>query len=209
MDGRKLSTMLAAVALALTSASTAAAATDGGTDAAPDVRFAVGSPAMVAAQDLARRTWGADPCGGQVDIAWVDEAPTINARSTWANPRSAYDAPALNVQCRITFNRLIHYDWARFCTVLVHEYGHLAGRPHTADGPDVMSPIYRAPLPECQAIDDPSAAPAPAAAPTPSSRPAFVVPAASASARAGRPRARRGSRARARRAPHRAVARRA
>ena len=196
--------MLAVIALVVGPAASASAVPAGDTDAAPEVRFAVGSPAMLAAQDLARRTWGTDPCGGHIDIVWDVDAMTINARSTWANPRSAYDAPALNVQCRIVFNRLIDYDWARFCTVLVHEYGHLAGHPHTDDGPDVMSPVYRAPLPDCLAIADPSAAPAPAA---PSTAPA-VADAPTASARAGRPRARRGSRARARRAPQRAAARR-
>jgi hypothetical protein len=201
--------MLAAVALVFIpthATSTAAAATGDGTDAAPDVRFAVGSTAMLAAQDLARRTWGADPCGGAIEVVWDVDAPSINARSSWANPRSAYGAPGLNVQCRIVINRLIGYDWARFCTVLVHEYGHLAGHPHTADGPDVMSPIYRAPLPDCVAIADPSAAPVPPPAPAPA---AAAVPAPSASARADRPRARRGSRGRARRAPRRAAARRA
>ncbi|UGS38782.1 zinc metalloprotease [Capillimicrobium parvum] len=198
MDGRKLSTMLAAVALALTGASTATAAPGDDTGAAPEVRFGVGTPAMLAAQDLARRTWGTDPCGGRIDIVWDVDAATINARSSWANPRSAYDAPELNVQCRIVLNRLIDYDWARFCTVLVHEYGHLAGRAHTADGPDVMSPIYRGPLPACLEVADPAAA---SAAPV-------AAPAPTASARADRPRGRRGSRARARRAPLRAAARR-
>jgi hypothetical protein len=48
------------------------------------------------------------------------------------------------------------FDWAQFCTVLVHEYGHLTGHPHTADGDGVMSPIYRAPLPACTQVADPS-----------------------------------------------------
>jgi hypothetical protein len=120
------------------------------------IRFAVGSPGMLVAQDLARRTWGVDPCGGLVDVSWDVDDPSINARSYWANPESAYDDPQLNVQCRIVFNALLSFDWPKLCTVVVHEYGHLAGHPHTADGPDVMSPIYRAPLAACAAIPDPT-----------------------------------------------------
>jgi hypothetical protein len=139
------------------------------------VRFAVGSPAMLAAQDLARRTWGTDPCGGVVDVSWGTDDPSINARSYWANPQSAYDAPELNVQCRIVFNALLSFDWPKFCTVLVHEYGHLAGHPHSADGPDVMSPIYRAPLASCAAMPDPTTAAAPP--PPPPAPPVVDAPA--------------------------------
>jgi hypothetical protein len=135
-------------------------------DVPPATRFAVGSPAMQAALAIARANWGMDACNGQVAIEWgVDEA-NINARSFWANPVSSYDNPAQNVQCRIVFNSTMTFSWEKLCTVVVHEYGHLTGHPHTVDGPDVMSPIYRAPLPACTTAD-PTAAPAPAPAPAP------------------------------------------
>ena len=57
----------------------------------------------------------------------------------------------------------------------MHEYGHLTGHQHSADGPDVMSPIYRAPLPACLIADPstpPAAAPAAVAPPTPTPTPA-------------------------------------
>jgi len=135
-------------------------------DVPPATRFAVGSPAMQTALDIARANWGVDACRGQVAIEWgVDEA-NINARSFWANPVSSYDNPAQNVQCRIVFNSTMTFSWTKFCTVVVHEYGHLTGHPHTVDGPDVMSPIYRAPLPACTTAD-PTAVPEPAPTPTP------------------------------------------
>lgn len=135
------------------------------------MRYAVGTSGMLTAQDLARRIWGGEPCGGQVEVAWGTDEPLVNARSYWANPRSAYDDPALNTHCRIVFNSDLDFSWQKFCTVLVHEYGHLAGRPHVADGPDVMSPIYRAPLADCARTPDP-AAPAP---PSPAPAPAAVT----------------------------------
>lgn len=133
-------------------------------DTPPAERFAVGSPAMATAQQIAVAQWGAMPCNGQVTFEWGTDDANINARSYWANPTSAYGAPALNVQCRIVFNSQMRFDWPKFCTVFVHELGHLAGHEHTADGPDVMSPIYRAALPACADTPDPSAVAAPSMA---------------------------------------------
>ncbi len=159
-----------AIALAAAFGVAAPAAAD---EPPPSVRYAVGSPGLAIAQDIARGTWGMDACGGAVAIEWAPDGPTINARSFWANPRSAYDDPALNVECRVVFNTQMAFTWEKFCTVLVHEYGHLVGQQHGPDGRDVMSPIYRAPLPACAATPDPSAPPAPApalaAAPVPAS----------------------------------------
>lgn len=121
------------------------------------IRYAVGSPGMLLAQDVARRHWGTDACNGQVEIVWGSEDVSVNARSYWANPRSAYDHPQLNVQCRIVFNGEIDFSWQKFCTVMVHEYGHLVGKPHVADSPDIMSPVYRAPLAVCEGTPDPTA----------------------------------------------------
>ncbi len=158
---RKALLALSAVVVPAAILGTASAAS--ADDVAPAVRFAVGSPAMQAAQSIALANWGTDACGGQVDIQWGTDDPTINARSYWANPVSSYDDPADNVQCRIVLNAAMTFTWPKFCTVLVHEYGHLTGHPHTVDGPDVMSPIYRAPLPACTAADPSAPAVVPAA----------------------------------------------
>lgn len=133
-------------------------------DTPPAERFAVGSPAMATAQQIAIAQWGAMPCNGQVTVEWGTDDANINARSYWANPTSSYGAPERNVQCRVVFNGQMRFDWPKFCTVLVHELGHLAGHDHTADGADVMSPIYRAPLPACTNTPDPSGVAAPATA---------------------------------------------
>ncbi len=128
-------------------------------DVPPATRFAVGSAAMQTAQQIALANWGTNACGGQVAIEWGADDANINARSYWANPVSSYDTPEQNVQCRIVLNAGMTFSWPKFCTVLVHEYGHLTGHPHTADGPDVMSPIYRAPLPACTGADPTAPAP--------------------------------------------------
>src|SRR4051794_40358002 len=121
---------------------------------------------MQTAQGIARQHWGVDPCGGQVAISWTPLAPQINATSTWTNPRSSYDDPQLNGDCHIEFNSTMTFDWPKFCTVLVHEYGHLSGKPHSPDAHDVMAAFYLDALPECAdpgASAPSSAPPAPAA----------------------------------------------
>jgi hypothetical protein len=117
--------------------------------AGPDVRFAAGSPAMVAAQQIAREHWGVDPCGGAIDIVWVSQPESYNAISSWANAGDPYADWQGNVDCRIEFNRDMGFGWAKFCTVLVHEYGHLAGQRHDEHPGELMSAIYDRPIAEC------------------------------------------------------------
>jgi hypothetical protein len=147
-------TLLPAGAVAQTSAGTTAQA-----DLRPAAeRFPAAGTAMLLAQDLARGIWGGDPCGGDVEIAWgADDDPAVNARSVWTNPRAIYGFPDLNTACRITLNAGLPFSWPKLCTVVVHEYGHLAGWQHGADGPDIMSPVYRGPVAPCTTVADPTA----------------------------------------------------
>jgi Matrixin len=131
--------------------------------ARPDATFAVGSAGMQAAIGVARAHWGGDPCGGQIALSWAPADAEINATSAWTNPESAYDHPQLNGDCKVTFNPNAEFDWDKFCTVMVHEYGHLAGRPHAGDPTDVMAAYYTRPLPACQAATPAELRPAPVA----------------------------------------------
>jgi hypothetical protein len=133
----------------------------------PEVAFAVGSAPMQLAIQLAKAHWGTDPCGGQVTIVWSGLDPDINAQSSWTNPRSAYDNADLNSDCKVTFNPIASFDWPKFCTVTVHEFGHLSGKPHVPDSNDVMSPYYTKPVTECTANTPAQFQPAAAADPAP------------------------------------------
>src|SRR4051812_10175608 len=169
----------------------------------PDQRFAVGGAAMQAAEGVARAYWNADACSGQVEVRWTDQSETINAISSWKNPTSGYDNPTENFDCTVDFNRGLSYDWPRFCTVLVHEFGHLTGHQHSPDPDDVMAAYYNHPVPQCEATPDPTAAPVPPpvplveAAPVASAAPAAAVQVPKPQARvarakpASKPRARR------------------
>jgi hypothetical protein len=135
--------VLAAAALSVAAAPAQAA--DPATDFAPD------SAPVVAAQEISKSYWQATPCAGQVSITWMALGEGTNATSTWANPVGQYDAPQLNSDCQIAFNSALAWDWTRFCSVLVHEYGHLNGKPHSSDSADLMYPYYEKPVEQCVA----------------------------------------------------------
>jgi hypothetical protein len=119
-------------------------------------RYAANGPAMRDAQRIARAFWHASPCDGRVTIAWVSEDPFVNASSTWRNPVSDYGAPRRNRDCRVVLNAGVRFDWPKLCSIVVHEYGHLTGHPHSHDPDSVMSPIYRRPVTACAAVSAPS-----------------------------------------------------
>ena len=141
-----------------------------GIAAAPQQQFSPGGVAMATARRIADAYWGFDPCGGQVQIEWASLDRSLNAASTWWNPTDAYGNPSQNDQCDVKFNTAQAWDWQMFCTVFVHEFGHLTGHPHVTDPAAVMYPVYVAPLAQCAQTPDPTAAvathPAPVASAT-------------------------------------------
>jgi hypothetical protein len=138
---------LSALALLLSASSTAAASAD---------QWTAGPAAMRTAKSIATATWGQAPCGGHVSVAWAPEPESVNGVASWNTPVPATGNPQDNTGCRIVFSSTERFTWPKFCTVVAHEYGHLLGRPHSADGPDLMSPVYRKPLPACAATPAPA-----------------------------------------------------
>jgi hypothetical protein len=143
----------------------------------PATTYPVGGPAMQQARALADKHWGFDPCGTSVAVSWDSLDPSINATSTWWNPSDPYNNPQENNHCQVQFNVNQTFDWPMFCTVFVHEFGHLTGHQHNpSDSADVMYPVYTQPTPECASTPDPngtqtSAAQTAAPAPEPQQQP--------------------------------------
>lgn len=72
------------------------------------------------------------------------------AWSQWTYTSGPYDSPATNGDCAIEFNQTVTYDWPTFCTLMVHEYGHLTGHRHSANPADIMYPVYVRSIPACR-----------------------------------------------------------
>jgi hypothetical protein len=51
--------------------------------------------------------------------------------------------------CRIVLNSRRSWDWARLCTTVVHEWGHLAGHGHSHADDSPMHASYVRPYPGC------------------------------------------------------------
>lgn len=113
--------------------------------------------AISTAESVAAGVWGFAACSGKVEIAWRVRPRSVNAVSSWANPISAYGYPQRNFRCRVEFNPSTAWTWAKFCTVLVHEFGHLTGHRHSADPHDVMAPVLGEPLTACTSAPRPPA----------------------------------------------------
>lgn len=99
---------------------------------------ALASPRVDAAERIAAAHWHGQPC-----------TPLAVVKRTLPRP---YLAVAQPWRCRIVLNRRrLHdlRDWNRFCTVMVHEEGHLKGLGHSRDPRNVMYPRYVRPLPAC------------------------------------------------------------
>jgi matrixin len=141
-------------ALVLLVSGSAIAQTAGG----PAERFPVWGTAVKTGEQLARGHWGMQACGGRVALSWRRLDPAVNATSRWWNPSSAYGDAAANTDCTTTLNANVDFDWPKLCTILVHEYGHLTGHPHSADPQDIMYPYYEGPVAECAATPEPHAA---------------------------------------------------
>jgi hypothetical protein len=92
-----------------------------------------GSPAAKAAQAIAVKHWHQDPCGGDVSIGWSPMAWDTYANSTWS-----VTSGGRWIDCRVEFNSRVTFSWSRYCTIMVHEYGHLIGLDHSSNPKSIM-----------------------------------------------------------------------
>jgi hypothetical protein len=107
------------------------------------VALAGAAPASASERGIAvgQQVFGALACG----------TPTVE-RATFLDP--AVLAGADPGTCRILLNRLWAGELPRAmrCTLILHEYGHLAGRPHSADPDSVMHHDYVRDDPRCSGV---------------------------------------------------------
>jgi hypothetical protein len=80
---------------------------------------------------IAAKVWR-DPCPNKVQIRWV----AIPA--TGIGAEDVADAAADRFTCTIWLRSTHRWDWEPLCSALIHEYGHLAGMPHSLNPRSVM-----------------------------------------------------------------------
>jgi hypothetical protein len=135
---------------------TARAAQAPGTNGGP-TEFPVGGAQMEAAKATAGAYWGSQPCGGNYTLQWTPLDPGTNATASWRNPTDAWNNAGQNFDCRIDINPAADFDYAKLCTVLTHEIGHLLGQQHDPNAGQLMSAYYTSPIAQCLTAEAASA----------------------------------------------------
>ena len=118
--------------------------------AAADARSARSASAaadVLAAYGVAKRFWGAAPCAGRVTFRWAPLGTRLHGVARWTTLARNRRARR---NCRILLDAdLARRGWARLCTVVVHEVGHLHGHGHVPRRGRIMSAVYAGPLARC------------------------------------------------------------
>jgi hypothetical protein len=102
-----------------------------------------GAPAATAAAAerglmVGHHVFGQPPCG----------APTV-VRGTFVDPAVMAGSDAAACQILLSRRWAPQMPAAMRCTLVLHEYGHLAGRGHSSDPASVMYPDYLRPDERC------------------------------------------------------------
>jgi hypothetical protein len=136
--------------------------------------FSADSGVIQTAYALAVGYWHRTPCAGDVAFSWTDASGSRIATAYWTSYGSG--DPDHYTNCHIVLHRDAATDWPKFCTIVVHEVGHLTGHGHVRDRNNVMYPFYVGPRGPCTRPQPPGAPPETTAAPGPPAPPTEPAP---------------------------------
>lgn len=97
---------------------------------------ALGATRQARAQAIALRYWDGTKCDGTIRIVTRPLPYLTLAHATFMVTLSGG-----YTNCAIVFNSRRWESFPRYCAVMVHEYGHLDGKHHSADPWSVMYPV--------------------------------------------------------------------
>lgn len=86
-------------------------------------------------EHVARAIWG-NVCAGDVTVSYgaLSDSEEMGEADYWIQPDGTYTGCQVTISPRSMSNAML-------CTVVVHEYGHLAGHEHSSDPDSIMYPI--------------------------------------------------------------------
>lgn len=118
-----------------------------GAAAAPAAQWHLTAAQTQTAHQIADAHWGTVACGGQVDEYWAHLGRGRNATSYWTSVVET--DPSTYSECSTAYSYDVGWDWPKYCTIVMHESGHLTGHGHAAFKWNVMYLYYEAPAVEC------------------------------------------------------------
>ena len=104
---------------------------------------------------IARAAWPGSPCAGREQVHLGGDIALRAAAPSVAGSGEALNGMATVATCEVWLSA--EMDARTFCTVLVHELGHLAGRDHVTTRGDVMNGEGDIDWPACDRATDPPA----------------------------------------------------
>jgi hypothetical protein len=104
---------------------------------------------------IARAAWPGSPCAGREAVHLSGDAALRAQAPAIAGPGEALNGMAEPATCEVWLSSTM--TARTFCTVLVHELGHLAGREHTTAPGDVMNGAGDIDWPACDRATEPPA----------------------------------------------------
>jgi hypothetical protein len=93
------------------------------------------------ALEKAYQLWGVEPCGGRYRVELTTLPPEVLGHAGWrepatslgpyATPSSTWTDCVIQLQATAWTEEAVASEWPDSCSVVLHEWGHLTGHPHS------------------------------------------------------------------------------